>query len=369
MNRVFDIIVYHKMCPDGLAGAWCLKKISQGARLIACPAGCDPYPNVLKEILFEMRGERGQLQRGFNIAFVDVHPSYGWLTVNHASFDKITIIDHHKSFERCIEDIKGDGYIRCKVDIEYDVKYSGCQLAWNYVKRTKIFEEIKLLEPTTSPPSIVNSKVTKAFGESQIEFPWFISYIGDRDLWTWSLPKSKEINSCLIDSRYLFDEEKVFQTFDEYLDSDEDKISKLSTFGEAIDYRNQEIVDTASKFSRYAYFEIKNGTKPKIFLVRITSSSTLISEVGSELCKPRSDVELRPDFGVVFNYDGKYNKFSFSIRGSNESPDLSEISKMLGGGGHAKASGFKLDYNPFVKSSLDPLYQLLFKPFLRIRYI
>ena len=56
-----------------------------------------------------------------------------------------------------------------------------------------------------------------------------------------------------------------------------------------------------------------------------------------------------PDFGVVWNYSPKDNVWIISLRGNDTSPDLSLIATHFGGGGHAKACGFKIKENPFNK--------------------
>jgi nanoRNase/pAp phosphatase (c-di-AMP/oligoRNAs hydrolase) len=53
------------------------------------------------------------------------------------------------------------------------------------------------------------------------------------------------------------------------------------------------------------------------------------------------------DFGVIWNYSPKENMWYISLRGNDNSPDLSVIAKHFNGGGHAKAAAFKLNENPF----------------------
>jgi oligoribonuclease NrnB/cAMP/cGMP phosphodiesterase (DHH superfamily) len=69
-----------------------------------------------------------------------------------------------------------------------------------------------------------------------------------------------------------------------------------------------------------------------------------ISDLGNKLAnKPLKNGNL-PDFGVVWNYNVDTQTWFVSLRGHDDSPDLSVIAKHFGGGGHEKAAGFRIEY-------------------------
>jgi oligoribonuclease NrnB/cAMP/cGMP phosphodiesterase (DHH superfamily) len=290
MIHDFDIIVYHHNCPDGLCGLWCAEKYNtKPFTKIGTPAGKDPVGNFIDK----------------DIIFIDVCPSIQFIKENAFTAKKITILDHHKSAY--------DSYLQNKEELDkfmnvhyhFDMKKSGCQIAWSYF-----------------------------FGENKS--PWFLDYIADQDLWTWSLQFSKEIN-CAID----FDKLDKLNELDNY---NAEQIINLINEGKTILNVKQKImqdqllesVEGKMTFNGNTY-NIQLGTIP--FDMRSAFGNLLAT-------KPLKN-GLQPDFGVVWMYKPSENRWIISLRGTDISPDLSVIATYFNGGGHAKACAFKLSYNPF----------------------
>ena len=87
MNHNYDIICYHKNCPDGIGGLWAA--------------------NHYKEIPVHyplQAGENPSLE-GKSIIFVDVCPKDDYILANIDKVKKLTILDHHKSSKEMLEDI------------------------------------------------------------------------------------------------------------------------------------------------------------------------------------------------------------------------------------------------------------------------
>jgi oligoribonuclease NrnB/cAMP/cGMP phosphodiesterase (DHH superfamily) len=185
---------------------------------------------------------------------------------------------------------------------------SGCQITWDY------------------------------FFDSQPR-PFFIDYIGDRDLWTWKLPNSKEINTGLYEMGYI--DSRNLNKLTELLDDEENKLKELESIGKMIENKNKKDIDCGV----YNAIEAKFKFKKKEYRLWLGGNinPNLKSEFGNTLCsKPFADGGM-PDFSAVWQYDPKSDDWWISLRGvESRSPDLSVISSSFGGGGHPMASGITI---------------------------
>jgi oligoribonuclease NrnB/cAMP/cGMP phosphodiesterase (DHH superfamily) len=282
--QIFDIIIYHTQCSDGIVCAWIAKKTQTKSKYISYKAGCVPRCEFSDK----------------NILFMDISPNFDQLLGYICNNKKIVIIDHHKS---ALDNIKQLGDKPENLELHIDMNKAGCQLAWEYFFHDK-------------------------------PIPWFIDYIADRDLWTWKLENSKNINTAL-----FYDGEISIGKLDELLVNSEEKIKLLIERGKIInDIRDKEI----RKYQKEA-IEAELCTpsfKYKCWLSNCPYN--LRSDVGSALANtqfPNGDI---PAFSASWLYNPQTNEWYVSLRGSKYSPDLSEICKFFGGGGHPKASGFTI---------------------------
>jgi nanoRNase/pAp phosphatase (c-di-AMP/oligoRNAs hydrolase) len=65
----------------------------------------------------------------------------------------------------------------------------------------------------------------------------------------------------------------------------------------------------------------------------VNATAKYASELGNRLAKKSA-------FGCVYSYDGSRKEWQYSLRSTNEGPDVSSIAKRHGGGGHRNAAGF-----------------------------
>jgi len=289
----FDTIVYHTCCPDGVCGLWCAYKYkgnSEFEKIKMC-AGKDP--------VFETYDK--------NIIFIDVCPSINFIKDNAELAKSIIIIDHHKSGLDMITKNKELLKEYTNVTFIFDMKRSGCQLAWDY-----FFPDI--------------------------ERSWIVDYVGDRDLWNWKLENAREICSaidylCVLDENDLTKIDKL----DKYTIID---IENLISTGKIINTYQNNIVQKEVKHSIQGIIYVGN-IKYNINIGNISVLS-LVSDLGNALTKKLLFNGNVPDFSVIWNYNLLYDTWSISLRGHENSPDLSEIAGFYGGGGHAKAAGFKI---------------------------
>lgn len=260
-----DLCIYHGNCLDGFTAAWVLKKAIPGIEMHPGIYG-EPPPNVINK----------------NVYLVDFSYKRPVLLEMAKLANKITIIDHHKSAEADLVDLPDN------VTTHFDMHHSGAVLAWHY-----FFKDI---------------------------IPLMLLYIEDRDLWKWTLPYSKEVNSALFS--YPYD----FELWDDLMYRD---VSRLIDEGSSINRRHlkdiEELLKVVTRTIRLGGYEIPSANLPYTY----GSDAAGIMAQNQAFAAYYYDV---PD-GVVFG-----------LRSDKNGVDVSDIAKMYGGGGHKHASGFKVSF-------------------------
>jgi oligoribonuclease NrnB/cAMP/cGMP phosphodiesterase (DHH superfamily) len=288
----FDAIIYHGPCPDGTGGLWSACHYKPIKNRYACKAGCNPIGNYTD----------------MNVIFVDLCPQIDYLLELLKVAKYVVILDHHKSSEQMIKDNAAILSIQTNLHIEFDMGRSGCQMSWDY-----FFDNAPR--------------------------PFFIDYMGDRDLWTWKLPSSREINTALWELGYIDSYDLTKLT--ELLVNSEEKKSYLESSGRFIEAGNKREVDIGVSNAIEATMEWRDKTF-RVWLGGNINPS-LRSELGNVLCSKQFKDGVLPDFSVCWQYDPKSDEWWLSFRGvKDRSPDLSEIASSFGGGGHPLASGITI---------------------------
>ena len=306
MNKIknFDAIIYHGPCSDGTAGLWCACHYKPIKNRYSCKAGFNPINDYT----------------GMSVIFVDLCPKIEYLLELVQKAKYVVILDHHKSSEQVILDNDTILSSISNLHIEFDMERSGCQMTWDY-----FFD----LEPR----------------------PYFIDYIGDRDLWTFKLPYSKEINNALLDLNYI--DSYNLNKLTDLLKLPEEKKKNLISSGIIIETINKKQLEIAI----YNAIEAKMNYDKKIYRIWLGGNvnPTLRSELGNTLCLKTFKDEVFPDFCAIWFYNPKSDEWLISFRGIAErSPDLSVIASSFGGGGHVLASGIR------IKSELGLKYIFTF---------
>lgn len=137
---MFDLVIAHARCMDGLVSAWLYKRINPAAKVIFANYGDEP-PDV----------------KGRKTLVVDFSYPAAVLKRMHEDALDLLVLDHHKTAEAELADLEF-----CK----FDMNRSGAQMTYDH------------------------------FYTSEFR-PWFVEYTADRDLWTWKLPNSRAINAAL----------------------------------------------------------------------------------------------------------------------------------------------------------------------------
>ena len=189
MKIVFDLIVYHADCPDGVCAAWVASKCSPSAQLLAAKYG-DAPPDC----------------RGLRVLVVDFSYPRSQLLEMQAEAVHLQVLDHHKSAAEALA-----GLPFCT----FDMNHSGARLAWDY------------FHPGEAPP-------------------WMVDYVEDRDLWRWALPYSREV-SAVLQSYHM-----TIETFENFSmkNSLAGDLLGVQRDGRAILRYQQRLVESAVKHAR-----------------------------------------------------------------------------------------------------------------------
>ncbi|MBI3603114.1 MAG: phosphoesterase [Nitrospirae bacterium] len=268
-----DVVLYHADCTDGFGAAWALWKRVPSARFIPVKHGMPP-PDGLADrhvLIVDFSYERAALEA---------------ISHNAAS---VLVLDHHITAQ---QGLAGLPYVY------FDQKKSGAILAWEWAHE--------------EPP------------------PWLLQYVQDKDLWTWSLPSSREISAAL--ASYPQD----FTVWDGL------RQETLEAEGRAILRYENELVGKIAAASVLVSFHGK--TVPAVY------SATLTSQVGERLSKGH------PFCIIWHDRDGRRY---YSLRSTADGADVAAIAIAHGGGGHTHAAGFSV---PLALDNPDPLAPLEQEP-------
>jgi oligoribonuclease NrnB/cAMP/cGMP phosphodiesterase (DHH superfamily) len=317
-HQPHSIIYYHNPCQDGVAGAWCAwNYFEEGAGSNNNKPieyrGCKPDDDMANE----SKTSKAYLT-GANIYFIDVLPTRD-IPGLCAIAKQVVIMDHHKTNQEYISTLPPIA----NLTVEFDLNRSGAQIAWDYFN-----------------PGVAR--------------PWFIDYVGDRDLWAWKLPNSRAINSGLQNQGHLDSLGNFHKFYRANKDINPDIIMKqMADCGMAIESYQTRIIDQACKNAVCLHFkDEKNGIKTQCWMGTITPDLT--SELGNALAdKPLPD-GTTPLFSVIYSYYILNDEYRLSLRSSDKNPqaaDVSAIAKSMDprGGGHKHAAGCKVSSAKFWK--------------------
>lgn len=210
-----------------------------------------------------------------------------------AQANSVTLIDHHKT---AIEDLQPlfmqDSWTGEPKQLAHftDLNRSGATLAWDY------------LFP----------------GEDR---PLLLGHVEDRDLWRFKLPGTREIQA------FVFSHEYTFEQWDRLMSADQVELLKMTAAGAAIERKHHkdvaELVGVCKRRMVIAGHDVPVASLPY----------TLVSDAAHAMAKGEP-------FAACY-WDTAEGR-TFGLRATDEGLDVSEVAKQYGGGGHAKAAGFKV---------------------------
>lgn len=285
------LCIYHGNCADGFTAAWVVRRKFEDRFDFHAGVHGDPPPDVA----------------GRHVVIVDFSYKRPVLEAMAASALSVLILDHHKSAQEALADLpppppdpygrreKGTIHVNlppgsCAI---FDMKRSGAQIAWDY------------------------------FFGSISRRPQLVDYVGDRDLWRFKMPFSREV------SAYIFSHEYDFKQWDRLA-------SRLGTahgrravaqMGGAIDKKHHK--DVA---------ELVGETQRRMIL---GGHSVPVANLPYTLSSDAGHLMAQGEPFAACYWDTPSGRV-FSLRSTDSGLDVSEIARMYGGGGHRNASGFRM---------------------------
>lgn len=210
--------------------------------------------------------------------------------------DQFLCLDHHETASRIMAG---------KSWAVYDKERSGGQLAWDHFFAGK-------------------------------PYPQALNWIADRDLWNWRHPDSRAFGRAL--AQFPWDEAR----WTTLLDASEADLQPMVEEGRIID---KYIMSMSSSLARRATPLSISGQDGWA----VEAPGLLASDVGALVSSDRGS------FAAVWQIADAGQVLDIRLRSSSEDYNVAELAERYGGGGHARAAGFRLatDALPsFLRGSL-----------------
>ena len=197
--------------------------------------------------------------------------------------NSITVLDHHKSAENELEELLWTE----QIGGDFNMSRSGAMIAWYWYFTEKA--------------------------------PKLIEHVQDRDLWTFKLEGTREIQAAVFS--YPYD----FEVWDRLMESD---LNKLRSEGVAIERKHfkdiNELLEVTTKMMTIAGHEVPVANLP---YTMSSDAAHILADRGYPFAGCYWDT---PDARV------------FSLRSTEDGIDVAKIAEQYGGGGHKHASGFRM---------------------------
>jgi nanoRNase/pAp phosphatase (c-di-AMP/oligoRNAs hydrolase) len=288
-----DVVIYHDRCMDGFTAAYAVwaKFRNEAER------------GDIKFVPGNHALDRDDIEywkdtvKDKKVVILDFSFERRPLLEMHEAADELIVLDHHKSAEEKLGDLD---FCHFRQDM------SGALIAWHAFN-----EEGELLfEASEFHPKIYAT------------VPNLFKYVSDRDLWTWELEYSREINAYIRAQEKTFDE---WHSLCIYLETQD--LGRIATYGSCMVQCVNSLV--ASICTKAEVWKL-NGVN-----VIAVNSSELQSEVCALLLKHESSE------GVSGCYSIEKGKMTWSLRSKGE-VDVSAIAAQFEGGGHIPSAGFSV---------------------------
>lgn len=284
------LCIYHGNCADGFTAAWVVKQAL---------GDVDFHPGVY--------GREPPDCADRDVIMVDFSYKRPVLDEIFRKSDSLLILDHHKTaaedlagyippfgpgWKRHLDNIYQDICENCPQPYTlFDMERSGAQIAWDFFN-----------DPSPRPN--------------------LVDYVGDRDLWKFALPLSREVNA------FVFAHEYTFKNWD-YLHAqlrDSMDIQRIGDMGGAIELKHHK--DVA---------ELVAVTKRRM---TIGGKSVPVANIPYTLTSDAGHLMAQSEPFAACYWDTPAGRV-FSLRSTDDGDDVSAVAKGYGGGGHRNAAGFQ----------------------------
>ena len=277
------LIIYHADCVDGFTAAWVLARHFGLDETSLFPAKYHEPPPPVERVA------------GRQVYVVDFcYPYEVMKGLSFVSGKTPVLLDHHKTSAEIASRLFDAGHALGT----HDLKHSGARLAWDWTGRVR-------------------------------DRPQLIDYVEDRDLWHNTLSDSENV-ALAIQGYPMW-----LETWDRLAAT---PISELAEAGEAI--RNWQIERLFKPLLASAGTVVLDG----VMLHAVNAPPWQASDLLSRLLEARSN---DTHAAAAFWYDVDSRLWHVSLRSDATRPDVSELARQNGGGGHRNAAGFTSRTFPF----------------------
>jgi oligoribonuclease NrnB/cAMP/cGMP phosphodiesterase (DHH superfamily) len=266
------ICIYHGNCADGFSGAWVIRKA------LSDKGPLDFYPGVYQTEPPDVQGK--------DVIFVDFSYKLPIMERLVKQAKSVIVLDHHKTAADDLMELRD-------AEVIFDMTRSGSMIAWDYYF------------PNQIPPML-------------------LKHVQDRDLWTFKLDGTKEIQAALFSYPYDF---KVYDHLMSLTSFDLNQNMRIE--GAAIERKHHkdidELLSVVQRRMNIGGYNVPIANLPY----------TLVSEAAHKMA------QNEPFAGCYWDtLAGRV----FGLRSTENGIDVSSIAKLYGGGGHKNAAGFTVSY-------------------------
>lgn len=283
-----DCVMYHGHCFDGFGSAfivWMYYKekfgLKSAEKIVYKPCNYNDTNSTDEKI--------EEFVRGKNILMCDFSYDYNRMCKLIESSNSFMVLDHHKTAESCLKKIPDNLKI-------FDMERSGVGITWDFFFRSR-------------------------------PLPRFLSYIQDRDLWTFKIEETNEFIT------FFYEQPHDFNIWLEYLD--EGKVEEALQKGRHWREYQDMLIERVSRRANCVIQNIDGNYQ----IVAYVNNSDLKSDIGNKIFKffPYAD------FACIWDYHLHKNSVSISLRSTDDRTDVSKIASKFSGGGHRNAAGCTLE--------------------------
>lgn len=289
------LVIYHANCADGFTAAWAVRQ-AMDCEFHAAVHGAPPPP-----------------ADGRDLVLVDFcYPQQVMLDLQQVA-RSILVLDHHKTSE---ETLKASAGWVARIDQHTSISWDWRRVQ-DFSAKDRVYSNI--------PHAVIYALFDMNRSGAGIAWDFFhagqarpalIDHVEDRDLWRFALPGTREIQAAVFSYPYEFDVWDLLM---------ETPTETLRAQGVAIERKHHkdvaELVKVAKRQMVIGHYDVPVASLPY----------TLASDAGHLMAKGQ------PFAACYYDKDGGR---VFSLRSTDRGVDVSEVAKLYGGGGHARAAGF-----------------------------
>lgn len=295
------LVIYHANCADGFTAAWAVRQAMDAdfhpAVHGAAPPDVAHRDVVLVDFCYPPAVLQELRKKARSVLVLDHHKSaeadlpacasgaLDALTVFRMDAPEWTAPKSWQYFQGCVYQDQCEGAPYANVYALFDMNRSGAGIAWDF------------FHPGVSRPELID-------------------HVEDRDLWRFALSGTREIQAAVFSYPYEFDVWDLLATT---------PMETLRAQGVAIERKHHkdvaELVQVAKRHMVIGHYNVPVASLPY----------TLASDAGHLMAKGQ------PFAACYYDKDGGR---VFSLRSTEQGVDVSEVAKLYGGGGHARAAGF-----------------------------